>query len=374
MQYRIMRIVSTSYSYTPGYNEPLQWLQRIGFYTGILQQLAKSHEVHSIEQIDYTGRLEHNAVHYHFLDCKKSGRYFPFRLHRYIKELQPDVVFINGLLFPWQVIQLRWKLGKKIKLVAIHHAEKPFAGIRKLLRKRADRYIQVYFFTSKEMGDDWVKKGIIADERKIAEVMEVSSSFGVIDRLTARGKTGISGYPIFLWVGRLNANKDPLTVLKGFAEFSRHQPSAKLYMIYHTEELRQEIVHFLQKEPALRESVRMVGKVLHEEMEYWYNSADFIVSGSHYEGGGVAVCEAMSCGCIPILTNIPPFRKMTGPGKCGLLFEPGNEKDLTDSLLKAMKLEIKKEKEKVLQQFDEELSFEAIARKINQVMALFVTK
>ena len=109
-------------------------------------------------------------------------------------------------------------------------------------------------------------------------------------------------------------------------------------------------------------------------MQYWYSSADFIISASHYEGSGVAVCEAMSCGCIPILTNIQSFRKMTGPGpqgsvsKCGLLYEPGDDEGLLKILLQTDTLNMEEERNKVLQQFNTELSFEAIAKKINAII------
>ena len=81
-------------------------------------------------------------------------------------------------------------------------------------------------------------------------------------------------------------------------------------------------------------------------MQLWYNSADFIISGSHYEGSGVAVTEAMSCGCIPVVTDIPSFRSMTGQGKCGLLFKPGNEQDLLAALLKTKEMDMEIEKSK----------------------------
>ena len=82
----------------------------------------------------------------------------------------------------------------------------------------------------------------------------------------------------------------------------------------------------------------------------------------------MAVCEAMSCGCIPILTNIQSFRKMTGPGKCGFLYGPGDDAGLLKMLLQTGQLDMEEEKNKVLRQFKAELSFEAIAKKINAVI------
>jgi glycosyltransferase involved in cell wall biosynthesis len=363
-----MKIVSTSYTYTAEFSDPEKWLERINFHTGILDELAKHHEVDSIEQINYTGKLKRNGVQYHFLNYKKKKLYFPVSLHRHIKKIKPDVVFVNGFIFPLQTIQLRLILGRRVKIIVINHAEKPVAGIRKFLQQQADRFILSYFFTSKEMGAAWVQQGIIANEQKITEVMEASSFFAVMDKEKALGATGVNGSLIFLWVGRLDKNKDPLTVVKGFLQFLQFQPMAKLYMIYQTEELLKEINNIIQAHNKAGEAIELVGKIPHGQLQNWYNAADFIISGSHYEGSGIAVCEAMSCGCIPILTNIPSFRKMTGRGNCGFLYEPGSDAGLLKALLQTVELNIENEKTKVLEQFKAELSFEAIAKKINTVI------
>ena len=363
-----MKIVSTSYINTAQFTDPVAWLQRINFFTGILEALSKKYEVESIEQINYSGALERKGVKYHFLNYKKTKLYFPWQLHTYIKKLKPDIVFVNGFIFPLQIIQLRLKLGSAVKIIVINHAEKPATGIRKFLQQQADRFVDKYFFTATEMGIAWVQQGIIARADKIAEVMEASSVFSIMDKETALSRTGVTGSPVFLWVGRLDANKDPLTVIKAFALFIQEQPAAKLYIIYHTEELIDEINILCKKDAILANAVTMVGKVPHNEMQYWYNSTNFIIAASYSEGSGVAVCEAMSCGCIPLLTNIPSFNKMTGPGKCGLLFEAGNDAALLKILLQTKEMNLENERAKTLQQFKAELSFEAIEKKISTVI------
>lgn len=365
-----MKIVSTSYTNTEQFTDPVAWLQRINFYTGILEELAKNHKIESIEQINYEGVLENNGVKYHFLNFKKKKLYFPWRLHTYIKKLQPDIVLVNGFIFPLQIIQLRLKLGTAVKIIVINHAEKPGNGIRKLLQQLADRFVDKYFFTASQMGMAWVQCGIIAHAGKITEVMEASSVFSIMDKSKALARTEITGSPVFLWVGRLDKNKDPVTVINAFARFTELHPGAKLFMIYHTEELIDEIRILCKKDERLAGAVTTVGKVPHHEMKYWYNSADFIIAASHYEGSGIAVCEAMSCGCVPVLTDIISFRKMTGPGKCGFLYEPGNAASLLKVLMQTVELDIAKERAKTLDQFKAELSFEAIAKKIDQVIAV----
>ncbi|MGZ8524673.1 MAG: glycosyltransferase family 4 protein [Chitinophagaceae bacterium] len=360
-----MKIISTSYIRTGEFDRPRDWLKRIDFYTGILDELARQHEVISIERINHEGVYLQNNVQYRFIHLKRKIAIFPWRMHLFIKGQHPDVVLVHGFIFPFQVMQLRWMLGKKVKIIVQNHAEKPSPGIRSFIQRVADRYIDAYLFTSAEMGKEWVEKGIISSTQKIAEVMEVSSAFKAIDR---KEKEKTFATPVFLWVGRLNANKDPLTVIKAFINFLSFQPSAKLFLIYHTEELLQAVKDLINSDDKAKEAILLVGQMRNQDLEVWYNDADFFISGSHYESGGVAVCEAMACGCIPIVTDIDSFRYMTGTGKCGFLYEPGNDKALLEILLQTPKMDMQKERDKVLKQFKDELSFEAIAGKINKVI------
>ena len=199
--------------------------------------------------------------------------------------------------------------------------------------------------------------------------MEVSSVFYPVDKNVAKSKTQVNGDTIFLWAGRLNRNKDPETVLSAFLKFLQFQPNARLYMIYQTEELLPELRRMINEKKDIYDAVILVGPVPHNEMLYWFNSADFIVSGSHYEGSGTAVCEAMSCGCVPVVTDILSFRAITDNGECGLLYEAGNETALLSAFVETKHMNVEEKRYKTLEYFKNNLSFEAIARKIQTVAA-----
>ncbi|MDB5134101.1 MAG: glycosyltransferase family 4 protein [Mucilaginibacter sp.] len=363
-----MRFVFASYVFTKEFNSPEAWIDRIKAYTGILEALAKNNQVTSIEQIDYDGEYSKGGVQYYFKRFSKLGLLFPRKLHGFIKNQKPDVVVIQSLHFPLQVIQLRLRLGRNTKIIIQNHAEKPHNGIKKYLQKLADRCVDAYLFASHDLGADWVKGSNLASVEKIYEVMEVSSVFSPMDRIEAISKTGVADGLIFLWVGRLNANKDPLTVIKAFLRFSEINPSAHLYMIYHTDELLTEIKEILDSSPR-KDAVSLVGKVPHIELQYWYNSADVFLSGSHYEGSGTAVCEAMSCGCMPVVTDIFSFRMITNNGQCGLLYEAGNDAGLLSALKQTLQINIPEKQKLSLEYFRANLSFEAIAGKIQEIAA-----
>lgn len=360
-----MKFVFASYIYIDSFKTPDSWLQRIYASTGIMEALSAEHEVISIEQINYEGTVFHEGVQYHFKRFYDAKTRFPYRLNQYIRSLNPDVVFIQGLHHPLQVIQLQL-MGKRLKIMAQHHAEQPFTGIKKLLQRLADRYIDAYLFASKELGATWVDRGNLGSLKKIHEVMEVSSRFSPMNKIEARRQTGATGNPVFLWVGRLNANKDPLNMVGAFLEFASNHPDARLYMIYHTEELLTEIKALLA-EHGRQDNITLIGKVPHDHLLYWFNSADIILSGSHYEGSGTAICEAMSCGCVPLVTDIPAFRMITDNGRCGLLYEAGNRAALLTAFNKILETDLSEKRTRSLAYFKSNLSFEAIAGRIQQI-------
>ncbi len=360
-----MRIVFSGYHFSEDIHSADEWLQRIALYRPALECLAKEHEVIRVENVNFSGEKKHNGIQYYFLRRKKSKTGF-LSVNKFIKKLQPDIVVIHGLHYPLQTLLLHFSLNKKTKLVIQNHAEKTFSGIKKIFQRLLSRYTDAYFFASKDAGLQWVTNGNITDAKKIHEVMEVSSSFYPIKKEKAIAKTNITGVPAFLWVGRLNENKDPLTVIKAFTKFIQKYPFAKLYMIFSSEELLNEI-HALGADATSSGNIQLIGKLPHEDLLYWYNSFDFFVAASYYEGSGTAVCEAMSCGCIPILSNISSFKMMTQNGSLGLLYETGNETELLNCFLKTLHNDVPTEKQKVLERFKNKLSFEAIARDMNNV-------
>jgi glycosyltransferase involved in cell wall biosynthesis len=363
-----MRIVSLSYAAVNECVDPEAWISRLGFYTGVLEKLSQSAEVFSFHCIGCDTRLTKNNVGYNFARLSPLEVMFPFRLHKRIRELKPDVIIVHGLIFPWPVILLRNQLGEKVRIIAQHHKEVPRSFPRSLLQRVADRSIDAYLFTCCQLAEPWLKVKLISHSDKVREVFEGSSVFSPIDRNTARARTKVNGGTTYLWVGRLNPIKDPMTIVRSFIYFLEGGHKASLYMIFHTRELFENIVSLLALHPEVSKSVHLVGQIDNRELVYWYNSADFFILGSREEATSIAVCEAMSCGCIPILTDIPSFRAMTGSGKCGLLFATGDSASLGQALESSARMNVDSGRARTLEQFHHKLSFDAIARSIYEVV------
>jgi glycosyltransferase involved in cell wall biosynthesis len=78
--------------------------------------------------------------------------------------------------------------------------------------------------------------------------------------------------------------------------------------------------------------VHLLGKVAHGEVETLMQAADVFVSGSRGESCGYALLEALACGTTPVVTDIAPFRALTGDGTVGRLWPPGDPRQLARAL------------------------------------------
>jgi glycosyltransferase involved in cell wall biosynthesis len=321
-----MRIVYVSYFPMKEFSSVTEWFARIDFFTPILSALTEYAEVHSINIINYEGSVKEDGVNYHFLKPLLFNT--NLLVNRTILTLDPDVIIVHGLVRPYQTMKLLKCIKKGVRIFIQHHGETPFRNPLKVwLQKLVDASITGYFFTSKRIAEAWLDGKMIRNLSKVHEVMEVTSVFNALPVIDARKKLDLEAKKIYLWVGRLDANKNPLLIVETFIEFLAKHGDVTLIMIFQTDELLFYVQEAIERE-GVSDKIRLIGKVKHSELVDWYSAADFIVSTSYREGSGVAVTEALSCGASPILTAIPAFTKMTNGGDIGLLFQPGDKDTL----------------------------------------------
>jgi glycosyltransferase involved in cell wall biosynthesis len=173
----------------------------------------------------------------------------------------------------------------------------------------------------------------------------------------------VTGNPALLWVGRLNANKDPLTVLDGFERASSRLPDARLTMLYSSEEWLRPVQDRIARSASLRERVDLRGYIPHEQLAAFYSAADFFVLGSHQEGSGYALIEALACGATPIVTNNPSFRALTANGAIGVVWPVADAAAFAEALMRFRECDFRALRAPVLDHFERELSWPVIGRR-----------
>ncbi|GAC1623605.1 MAG: glycosyltransferase family 1 protein [Chloroflexota bacterium] len=85
---------------------------------------------------------------------------------------------------------------------------------------------------------------------------------------------------------------------------------------------------------GLENEVLFADFVPQAELPLWYNGADLFVYPSAYEGFGLPLLEAMSCG-VPCITSRSSALEEVGGGAC-LAVEPGSEEDLEVAILRVL--------------------------------------
>ena len=271
-------------------------------------------------------------------------------------------VHVNGLLYSLQLRALRAAFSRDCSIIAQDHANVPWRAVIRPLQRWGLQAADGFFFAAKDLADPWVNDGLISKQQSIFEIMEGSNNFQRRDRRESRARTGMAGNPLVLWVGRLIALKDPITVLEGFASILERAPRARLYMAYGAADLLPVVKERIAANKALSQAVTLLGRVEHSRLEDICNSSDYFVLGSRHEGSGFSLAEAMACGVVPVVTDIPSFRVMMDGGRIGACWRPGNSGDFVEKFLAVLRQPLEQLSDRALGFFQSQLSYEAIAR------------
>ncbi|HZO90937.1 MAG TPA: glycosyltransferase family 4 protein [Chthonomonadaceae bacterium] len=363
-----MHVACVSYFYDRFLDSPEALLERYETLTGWVEGLAAAGaEVTVVQRFAGDAEIARNGVLYMFVR-DPAWRFGSLpdmarQVNRAVARLRPDIVHIHGMGFARQAWWLRRLLPTTPLLLQDHAGSPPTRWMNRRTLRLALESVDAVSFTVPEQARPWIEAGILRADKPLVELPEGSSPFRLRSRAEARAYTGLTGDPLCLWVGRLNANKDPLTVLRGFARTLACLPTARLAMVYSAEDLLPAVQAWLAANPAAASRVRLLGCLPHAELEAIYNSADFFLLGSDYDGGsGYSVLEALSCGVVPIITDIPSFRAALRNGEYGGLWPVGNAEALADTLLAWHRRLQPGTQQRQRDYFEQHLSFEAIGR------------
>ncbi len=362
------------------------YLKRTPVHWALPRALAeRGYEVHVVHLWAYDASWKEAGVRFHFIAESRLSRavsnivgsvrsgdaaaYQPaWRAIRLIKSLRPDVVHFHGCTLTLNLCLLTRAFRDLPATIFLHyHGGYPS---RHRLVHVAQRYgfdhADRYCFSTRAHATPFVGVDLIRDSTRIIELMETSSTFVPRDRSRARQETGMTGEPVMLSVGRLHPVKDPLVMLDGFARVLREWPMAQLYLYYTSDELLPDVRCFLDQRPGLSDHVHLRGRAEPEAMADIYNSADFLLQASQREFSGCAVLEAMACGVIPIVSDIPSFRAMTGDGRYGALFSRGDSEGLARAVLTFSAEFISDYRREIRARFEQALSFRHLAEQLDE--------
>src|SRR5215207_5424969 len=136
-----MKFLHLNYHHHSEYNSPEEVIEKHRLSSGFVDHIKQEMEFISVKHMENETSLIVEGVPYYFFRTRNRSWYIPFKTHRLVKSQQPDIILVEGFIFPLQVLFLRTLVGKHCVIIAQHHAERPSAGIRGLFQKWADRAI-----------------------------------------------------------------------------------------------------------------------------------------------------------------------------------------------------------------------------------------
>lgn len=239
----------------------------------------------------------------------------------------PDVVHVHGL--GWTRL-LRRLTTLDAPVLVQHHGEPVFTGRAKWGHRLVRRGLAGYLFTGASHGQaqPWIDAGVLRRDAVLHEVLEAAS---MLEEPTTA--VSLEGAPAILWVGRLIALKDPVTAIRAFGLAAATLPEAHLHLLASDRTLEPDVRAAVEALGPVSSRVHLHDAVPHAEIAAWYRATDVVLSTSHREGSGYALIEALTCGCRPVVSDIPPHRAIVNDE--GWRFPPGDAAAAAGSLVHA---------------------------------------
>lgn len=325
-----------------------------------------------VVQASHAGaRFTLRDVRYHFIPVGAGRALAPWRLRRAVQDVAPDIVHLNGLDFPLYARLLSSLATPVLMQDHASHAARPRLG---RLRRWGHARAAGALFTAEAQAEPFRATRQLPARAPIFAVPESSSDFEPGDRTEARLQTGVRGDPAILWIGRLDANKDPLTAIEAFRLTRERLPGAELWCVYGTDALRPELERRLAGDPALARHVHLLGRVPHAQVEQLCQACDLFLATSHREGSGYALIEALACGLPPVVSDIAPFRALVGDLAESRFAAAGDAPAFAEGLVSLARQADDQRRAAVRRHFDAHLAFPVIGRRLVDIYQAVIAR
>jgi glycosyltransferase involved in cell wall biosynthesis len=214
----------------------------------------------------------------------------------------------------------------------LHQAVKRvfFPAMMRLSARRADRLIAISESTRGDLVRMWgVDRARIAAIPLAAEAGYRPRSPEEIAEICGRHAVHPGSY--VLYVGVLEPRKNVDRLVEAFGRVAKELPGIDLVIAGRRGWMYDQI--FAQVEAlGLHDRVRFTGYVANEDLPALYGGARVFAYPSKYEGFGLPVLEAMSCGTPVVTTNVSSMPEVAGDA--AILVEPDDVTGLAAALLR----------------------------------------
>jgi glycosyltransferase involved in cell wall biosynthesis len=164
----------------------------------------------------------------------------------------------------------------------------------------------------------------------------VQPHFRKLPRTEVEAFRAAKGLPerFFFYLGTLEPRKNLPVLLRAYAGLPESDRRAVHLVLGGAVGWMSQDIPSLIEQLGIGQSVHQVGYLPDSELVYWYNCAEAFVYPSIFEGWGLPVVEAMTCGTPPLVSDSSSLPEAVG--EVGALLPPQDESAWREALARAM--------------------------------------
>jgi glycosyltransferase involved in cell wall biosynthesis len=122
-------------------------------------------------------------------------------------------------------------------------------------------------------------------------------------------------------------------IIEAFARFKQNKERKDWRLVVAATGTETENLKDKANKLGLTDDVEFVGWIQKEDNEQWYSKAKIWVSIPESDATSISLLEAMACGCIPVVSDLPANREWIQSGRNGIVVENLESDFLSEALL-----------------------------------------
>lgn len=133
------------------------------------------------------------------------------------------------------------------------------------------------------------------------------------EKNTLRQKLGLLQKNIFLWIANDRPKKGLSIIVEAWKKSNCYKNNETVLLVIGT------------NQQEIQDNIQYLGKLPHEELSIYYQSADFFLFTTLcHEGFPLSLTEAIKCGCTCFVSDIDPMQEVTKNGQLAHLIKDPN--------------------------------------------------
>ncbi len=280
---------------------------------------------------------------------KFGSLFFILKLFLKLKKISPDIIIIEE---PVKLISQIWVARfLNIPIIWVIHAERALIKCKNIFKWSYKFFLKHHlkiisdskYVLKKNIGYLKSNKDIKLEKFPVIHATTDLTNFLSL-KINYHSMVGLDKKPYLQLgtIGRLNWSKGYDHLITALAEVKKQASNFHL-KIAGDGPLRNTLENLIKKN-QLESNVKIIGEINHKEVSKFLNNLNIYIQPSVSEGSPVTLKEAMASGLPILASNAGGIPEIIENNITGFIFQKGDIKELTTSLLKIMKLDSEKKK------------------------------